>query len=282
MGALAVPPRGQQLQRQARVGVGQPPPRRQHVDEVDEGAGVVAGPVVPGQPPGADRLEAVEEVGVELLEPVEVPPGRDEPGQVATRDVRTGEGLREPGQPGPLQRLDRRGLQVPRRDPGAGGDGAETEPGQRRTQLVALGTLGVGHREHDEQPAVVGGAAGVAEDADVALGEQAMGVVGEGVPGGVGAALRVDQAAALEPVDRRPHGLHVDPDLAEQPYEPGDRQPAAAFARVEAVHGEDQPAGLACSTSAVLVLDRHGHNSTGALHRRRCSVSDGSSPNRSR
>src|SRR5439155_16197189 len=174
----------------------------------------------------------------------EIPPLLDTGEQVGEGQVFAAEEVDVRGQLQALQNPARLVVEVCGRDPHARRGGAEAEPGQPRAQDVPAVALGLRYREDGQYPTVRQPGHGTLENPPVALGEDLPGPRRQGVAGGAVHLRRVEDAAALEPGDRRAYGGLVDVQFGHEPDEGGHRMPAAGPPRERPVRRHDEGARL--------------------------------------
>jgi hypothetical protein len=109
---------------------------------------------------------------------------------------------------------------------------------------MPLLALGLWHREHRQQPAVVQPGPFPPEDAAVAFPQDGERLIGERISGRAAPAARVQDPAPLQPGDRRADRGLVHAKVGEQADQRRDRHPAALGPRVQPVDGDDQLARL--------------------------------------
>lgn len=139
---------------QARVEIGQPPPGGEDLDVVDERRPV--GPLAGPGPARGHRRELGDEIVVELLECLQVPPAAHLFGGVAEGYVVAAEEVDVLVQAVLEQVVACVVEGVGRGDPDPGRDRAEAQPGQPGPELVPVLALALRHREDGDDPAVVG------------------------------------------------------------------------------------------------------------------------------
>ena len=143
--------------------------------------------------------------------------------------------------PRPVQGPQGLVVQRGRRDPDARRGGAEAEAGQQRAQGVPPITLGLRHREDQDQPAVRGGGTWPGPDPVVALPQhlQRSRARARSRPGRPGcAASRMPRRFSRDTEDRT--AAESAPRSAISGDQRRDRQPVALLAGVEAVQRQDQ------------------------------------------
>ena len=150
-----MPVGGQQVGGQAGVEEGQPPPGGEGQDVVGERGRAVAGrpgcPACPGPAPAPARQHrpvVVEELLVEPLQPVQVPPAPDLRAHIAEGEVVGPEEVHVSGQAVPGQHVPGLSGEVAGRDPDTCRHGAEPEPAQPRAQRVPPASFLLGHAEN--------------------------------------------------------------------------------------------------------------------------------------
>ena len=131
-----------------------------------------------------------------------------------------------------------------RRDPYPWCHVAEAQPGQPGAQGVPPGALSLGNAEHCEHPTVFWAGCPAVEDPPVALGQDRPRPVRQPIPCRTADPVGDQNAAALEPRDRRTYGRLVDPEARHHADERSHRQPPAGFPGVKAVDRDDQRPGL--------------------------------------
>ena len=265
----AVPAGGQQLRRQAGVGVGQPSPVGHQPDVVGEGRAPVRGRRRPDQPvrTGACRSR---NSAYRAVQRVEVPPAARR-GRAARRTPGGRRGTARRSRPARSRRSTSAASsgQVPGRHPHARAPRCRTRAGPAGSAACAASPAptpaprrppAASRRRRGPPPA---------EDPGVAVGQDVVGGRGERVPGRRRRARRASSSPRRlsREIDERTAGS-LDPEPGQQPDQRGDRQPAPAVAGVEPVQRDDELPGLAPARVGRLLDGGHATHDNRCLMRR--------------
>ena len=228
---------------QAGVQVGQAAPVGEDPDVVRErlaraGRGPAARPAL------QHRLIRGDEFAGQPLGPVQVPPLAHLGGQVTEGQVIGVEQVGVPGQPQPGEHLRGRLVQVGRGDPHPGRSRAEAEVGELGPQHMTLVPLGLGHREHREQPAIPQPGPLPAEDPVIPLPQDRLPLPRQLVPRGPARAPGDQDSPPLQPGDGGTHGRLINSQVPQQADQRSDRHPPTRAPRIQPIDGHDQLPGL--------------------------------------